>query len=169
MSFTVPSRMCHFHLKGLRLLNNYLISCQCTKIKPQTSSLNCKYRFWYWIYLTTLFCLVGFVFDIITADTKVPSSHAECLGGWATICYISVTDLGGKKKSLFSVNPRKAFFVSILYIILYHYFFHCSGKSCQFCLQNSSRLFTCFTTTLLPPFPPTVFYHQNKKKDPIIT
>ena len=72
-------------------------------------------------------------------NTKLPGVGITCKMAWQVL--VEKQCQTPKETSLFFVNPRKAAFVSILYIFLYHFFVHhLISKSCQFCPQNSSRL-----------------------------
>lgn len=119
------------------------------EIKPSSSSLNCKPRLWYWIYLTTLFVVV--VRSFLGINNRWHRSFKfQC---WISrrLCYCWLSQCHRfNKASFLSLNPRKALFVTFRYIFLCHYFVRCISSSCQLCLQNTSRLLTCFATSLPP-------------------
>lgn len=68
--------------------------------------------------------LEGFILGISNRWHKTSTFPGGWISSW--LCYRLLYQCHRPDKtSLFSINPRKAFFVSILHIVLYHYFVHC--------------------------------------------
>lgn len=186
MSFSLLTDKCHFHFEMFMSAEQLKRSCQCAEMRSTPKPVlliastdfdtECISPLFFFF-----FCSLGYIID----NTKLPSPSAGFLGGCATRCYISVTDLT-KPVSFLQIQEKPSLYQFCTYFYTIS-IARCISKSCQFCVKTLPRLLTYFTISLSSPWsksPSSLawiialvsylllllllqsFYHQNKNRDP---